>query len=157
MEVKKNGASIAQFVYDGDGRQVKATMSGATTLYAGAHYEVSGGNATKYYFAGASRIAMRMVTDNPTPVQLATSTPTSGQPATPTATPTPTARPALTLTPIGGGGGGIIIDPTPGSPSSMLPPTSQLACQSSPYNAPLTSSQTAPVKFSQSAPLCTGG
>ena len=59
MEVKKNGASIAQFVYDGDGRQVKATMSGATTLYAGAHYEVKGNEITKYYFAGASRIAMR--------------------------------------------------------------------------------------------------
>lgn len=53
----------AAFVYDGNGRMVKATINGVTTLYAGAHFEVTdpgaGQTVAKYYFAGASRIAMR--------------------------------------------------------------------------------------------------
>lgn len=53
----------AAFVYDGDGRMVKATINGVTTLYVGAHFEVTdpgaGQTVAKYYFAGASRIAMR--------------------------------------------------------------------------------------------------
>ena len=52
------------FVYDGDGRRVKSTINGTTTTYfVGGHYEVtnpgSGQTVSKYYFAGASRIAMR--------------------------------------------------------------------------------------------------
>jgi RHS repeat-associated protein len=49
----------AAFVYDGDGRQVKSTINGVTTLFVGAHYEVQGTTITKYYFAGPQRIAMR--------------------------------------------------------------------------------------------------
>jgi hypothetical protein len=33
-----------------------------TTLFVGAHYEVEGSTITKYYFAGASRVAMRKYT-----------------------------------------------------------------------------------------------
>jgi RHS repeat-associated protein len=59
VEVKKNSVVMATFAYDGDGRQVKATVNGVTTLYVGGHYEVKGNEISKYYFAGAARIAMR--------------------------------------------------------------------------------------------------
>ncbi len=59
MEVKKNSVVIATFTYDGDGRQVKAVVGSVTTYYVGAHYQVENGVATKYYFAGAQRVAMR--------------------------------------------------------------------------------------------------
>jgi RHS repeat-associated protein len=49
----------AQFTFDGDGRRVASTINGVTTAFVGNHYEVTGGAATKYYFAGASRVAMR--------------------------------------------------------------------------------------------------
>ena len=50
----------ATFVYDGDGKRVKSTFNGTiTTYFAGAHYEVTGSTITKYYYAGAQRIAMR--------------------------------------------------------------------------------------------------
>jgi RHS repeat-associated protein len=49
----------ASFVYDADGRQVKATINGETTLYVGQHYEITGTEITKYYFAGSQRIALR--------------------------------------------------------------------------------------------------
>ncbi len=52
----------ATFVYDGDGRRVKAVENGVTTLFIGAHYEVKGSEITKYYFAGMQRIAMRKYT-----------------------------------------------------------------------------------------------
>ncbi|MBV6396583.1 MAG: hypothetical protein HFACDABA_02183 [Anaerolineales bacterium] len=59
-EVKKNGATIATFVYDGDGKRVKSVMDGETTLFVGEHYEeVVGGSGTKYYNAGKTRVAMR--------------------------------------------------------------------------------------------------
>ena len=61
VEVKKNSVVMATFAYDGDGRQVKATVNGVTTLYIGGHYEVKGNEVSKYYFAGAARIAMRRV------------------------------------------------------------------------------------------------
>ena len=59
MEVKKNNVSMATFVYDGDGRRVKSTINGTTIYFVGAHYEVTGSTVTKYYFAGAQRVAMR--------------------------------------------------------------------------------------------------
>ncbi|MBI5825424.1 MAG: RHS repeat protein, partial [Chloroflexi bacterium] len=59
VEVKKNNTVMATFVYDGDGRRVESTINGTTTTFVGSHYEVTGGSVTKYYFAGASRIAMR--------------------------------------------------------------------------------------------------
>ena len=50
----------ASFVYNGDGKRVKATLNGTeTTYFAGAHYEVTNGVVTKYYYAGSQRIAMR--------------------------------------------------------------------------------------------------
>ncbi len=50
----------ATFVYDGDGKRVKSTFNGTTTTYfVGNHYEVTGSTITKYYYAGAQRIAMR--------------------------------------------------------------------------------------------------
>jgi YD repeat-containing protein len=58
VEVKKNSVVIAAFMYDGDGRQVKSTVNGVTTLYVGGHYEVKGNEVSKYYFAGASRIEL---------------------------------------------------------------------------------------------------
>jgi RHS repeat-associated protein len=57
--VKKNNVTIATFVYDGDGKRVKSTINGVTTSFVGQHYEVTNNVATKYYFAGASRIAMQ--------------------------------------------------------------------------------------------------
>jgi RHS repeat-associated protein len=55
-----SGFSSAAFTYDGDGRRVKSTFNGTTTTYfVGAHYEVTGSTITKYYYAGAQRIAMR--------------------------------------------------------------------------------------------------
>jgi len=58
-EVKKNNSTIAQFTYDGDGRQVKSVVNGVTTLFVGAHYNVENGVVVKYYFAGAQRVAVR--------------------------------------------------------------------------------------------------
>jgi YD repeat-containing protein len=66
-EVKRNGASIATFTYDGDGARVKGVVnpsagsgqSGVTTVYVGNHYEISGGVVRKYYYAGNQRVAMR--------------------------------------------------------------------------------------------------
>jgi RHS repeat-associated protein len=47
-------------VYDGDGKRVKSTFNGTTSTYfVGVHYEVTGSTVTKYYYAGAQRIAMR--------------------------------------------------------------------------------------------------
>jgi RHS repeat-associated protein len=62
VEVKKNSVTMATFVYDGDGRRVKSTVNGTTTTFVGAHYELTGSQVTKYYFAGAQRVAMRKYT-----------------------------------------------------------------------------------------------
>jgi hypothetical protein len=52
--------SNATFTYDGDGKRVKSTINGtAATYFVGAHYEVTDGAITKYYYAGTQRIAMR--------------------------------------------------------------------------------------------------
>ena len=59
VEVKKNSTVIATFVYDGGGKQVKSTINGVTTYYVGQHYKKEGTVVTKYYYAGAERIAMR--------------------------------------------------------------------------------------------------
>ena len=52
-------STIASYTYDGDGRRVKAVVGSTTTYYIGAHYQVDNGVVTKYYFAGAQRVAMR--------------------------------------------------------------------------------------------------
>ncbi len=53
----------ARFIYDGDGKMVKSVIDGVTTLFVGAHYEVTnpgtGQTVSKYYFAGGARVAMR--------------------------------------------------------------------------------------------------
>ena len=46
-------------MYDGDGRRVAQTVNGVTTYFVGNHYEVTNGVVTKYYFAGATRLAVR--------------------------------------------------------------------------------------------------
>ena len=60
--VSVSGAATASFVYDGDGRRVKSTVNGTTTYFIGAHYELTGSQVTKYYFAGTQRAAMRKYT-----------------------------------------------------------------------------------------------
>jgi RHS repeat-associated protein len=57
--VSVTGAATASFVYDGDGKQIKATVNGTTTVYVGNHYEVKNSVVTKYYFAGTTRLAVR--------------------------------------------------------------------------------------------------
>ena len=57
--VSVTGAATASFSYDGDGRQVKSVVNGVTTYYVGNHYEKKGTTVTKYYFAGATRLAVR--------------------------------------------------------------------------------------------------
>ncbi|MBV6396390.1 MAG: hypothetical protein HFACDABA_01988 [Anaerolineales bacterium] len=59
VRAEKNSALIGQFFYDADGRQVKTTVNGITTSYVGNHYEMKDGAVTKYYFAGATRLAVR--------------------------------------------------------------------------------------------------
>ena len=54
-----SGAATASFTYDGDGRQVLATVGGVTTVYVGSYYEWTSAGNTKYYFAGGQRVAMR--------------------------------------------------------------------------------------------------
>ncbi len=55
---------IPNTVSGANGKRVKSVMDGETILFAGAHYEmnVNSGAISKYYFAGASRIAMRKYT-----------------------------------------------------------------------------------------------
>lgn len=57
--VSVSGAVTASFVHNSDGNRVKSTINGITTTFVGAHYEVTGSQITKYYFAGAQRVAMR--------------------------------------------------------------------------------------------------
>ncbi len=57
-----SGAATATFLYDGDGNRVKGEIiGGATTTYIGNYAEwISGspGSLVKYYYAGATRVAM---------------------------------------------------------------------------------------------------
>jgi len=65
--VTVSGSATASFVYDADGKQVKSIVGGVTTygVYpeprrrVGQHYEKKGTTVTKYYFAGATRLAVR--------------------------------------------------------------------------------------------------
>jgi len=50
---------------NGDGNRVKKTVNGVSTYYIGNHYEVTNNVATKYYYFGKQRVAMRVGT-NPT-------------------------------------------------------------------------------------------
>jgi hypothetical protein len=59
----KNGATLASYTYDGDGRRVKSVEGGVTTVYIGDYYEWRSDSTTttevKYYYAAGQRIAMR--------------------------------------------------------------------------------------------------
>lgn len=61
VEVKKNDLTIALFTFDGNGHRVQQTVSGETILFVGTYYELNTttNQVTKYYLAGATRIAMR--------------------------------------------------------------------------------------------------
>jgi hypothetical protein len=50
------------FTYDDDGNRVKSVTGSETTVFIGGYYEVTGPTVTKYYFAGATRVAMRKYT-----------------------------------------------------------------------------------------------
>jgi RHS repeat-associated protein len=53
----------ATFMYDADGRRVQSVIGVDTILFVGAHYEIKNGSEiTKYYLAGATRVAMRKYT-----------------------------------------------------------------------------------------------
>ena len=60
-------AATATFVYDGDGKRVKAVLGGTTATYIGNYFEWTGSTATmmKYYYAGGIRIAMRQGSSDP--------------------------------------------------------------------------------------------
>ena len=62
VEVKKGGATVVQFVYNGDGQKVKSIVNGETVYLVNGYYEKKGSEITKYYLAGASRVAMRKYT-----------------------------------------------------------------------------------------------
>jgi RHS repeat-associated protein len=57
--VKKNGAGLASFGYDGDGRMVTATVGVTTTYYVGNYFELVNGVTHTYYYHAGKRIAMR--------------------------------------------------------------------------------------------------
>ncbi len=59
VEVQKNGAVVATFVYGPEGERVQGTVDGVTTRSVGNHYEVEGMTVRKYDYAGEKRIAMR--------------------------------------------------------------------------------------------------
>jgi len=55
---------------DGDGKQVKATVGGVTTVYVVEYYEWTSAGNTKYYFADGQRAAMsRTGQEQPSPPQ----------------------------------------------------------------------------------------
>ena len=54
-----SGAATASFIYDGDGNRVKGTVSGTTTVYIGNYFEWTSAGNTKYYYHGATRLAMQ--------------------------------------------------------------------------------------------------
>ena len=63
----QTSVTTATFVYDGDGNRVKATVGGVTTVYIGSHFEWTGSTVTmiKYYYAGTTRVAMRVGSNTP--------------------------------------------------------------------------------------------
>ncbi len=61
IEVKKNSATIATFVYNGDGDRVKSMIGSTTTAFVSNYLEWTGSATTmkSYYYAGSTRVAMR--------------------------------------------------------------------------------------------------
>ena len=62
VEVKENNVTIAEFTFDGDGKRVMSVIDGETIRFVGGYYERKGSEITKYYMAGAARVAMRKYT-----------------------------------------------------------------------------------------------
>ncbi len=54
-----SGGATATFVFDGDGKRVKGTVAGVTTVYIGDYYEVSGTTVKKYYSIRSDRSRCR--------------------------------------------------------------------------------------------------
>jgi RHS repeat-associated protein len=53
------GSATTQYVYNADSARVKKVVGSTATYYIGNWYEVTNGVATKYYYFGAQRVAMR--------------------------------------------------------------------------------------------------
>ena len=62
MNVVKDGAQEAAYVYNGDGMRVKEVAAGVTTVMLGQWYEqnVNTGAVTTYYYAAGQRVALRV-------------------------------------------------------------------------------------------------
>jgi hypothetical protein len=56
------GRISAQFTYNGDGQKVKSVINGETVYLVNGYYEKKGSETTKYYMAGAARVAIRKYT-----------------------------------------------------------------------------------------------
>ncbi len=59
------GSLTASYVYDGDGNRVRALVNDTWTNYLGNYYEATSATTTKYYYAGAQRVAWRVNTSSP--------------------------------------------------------------------------------------------
>jgi len=59
ISVTNGQTTVASFIYDGDGNRVQSIIGGTTTTFVGNYYENTAGVATKYYYAGTQRVAMR--------------------------------------------------------------------------------------------------
>jgi len=57
-----SGGASATFVYDGDGKRVKATFGANNTAYVGDYFEWTGSTSSmvKYYYANGQRVALRV-------------------------------------------------------------------------------------------------
>jgi RHS repeat-associated protein len=58
------GSTNASFLYDGDGNRVKGIVGSTTTIYIGNYFEWTGSTdfMKKYYYAGSTRVAVRIGT-----------------------------------------------------------------------------------------------
>jgi YD repeat-containing protein len=57
--ISVGGTVTEAHTYDGDGVRVKAVVSGTTSVFVGAYYEMQGSITKTYYYAGAVRVAER--------------------------------------------------------------------------------------------------
>jgi hypothetical protein len=59
------GSVTTQYIYNADSARVKKVVGSTTTYYVGNWYEVTNGVATKYYYFGAQRVAMKHASTRP--------------------------------------------------------------------------------------------
>ncbi len=57
VKVEKNGGTIAQYEYDGDGGRTKKVTAQGTTEFVGALFEKTGMRETRHVFLGSTRVA----------------------------------------------------------------------------------------------------